>query len=49
MLETGTQRDNWIDELNKTNMLLEYAEAHGLTEEAIRLRAKLERICDLVS
>lgn len=49
MLETGTQRDNWIDELNKTNALLEYAEAHGLSDEVIRLKAKLDKICDLVS
>ena len=38
------QRDNLIDEIVKTDALLEYAVMHGETEEAERLRAKLRRL-----
>ena len=41
------QRDNWIDELNKTDALLDYALQHGDLEEAERLRAKLRRLAEL--
>ena len=38
------QRDNLIDEIVKTDALLEYAVMHGEDEEAERLRAKLRRL-----
>ncbi|MBQ0032586.1 MAG: hypothetical protein KBT68_07265 [bacterium] len=38
------QRDNLIDEIVKTDALLEYAVMHGETEEAERLRAKLRQL-----
>lgn len=44
MLATGTQRDKYIDELVKTDALLDYAIRHGMHEEATRLRAKLHEI-----
>lgn len=38
------QRDDLIDEIRKTDLLLEYAVQHGEAEEAERLRAKLRRL-----
>ena len=38
------QRDDLIDEIQKTDLLLEYAVQHGEVEEAERLRAKLRRL-----
>ena len=38
------QRDDLIDEIVKTDALLEYAVMHGEAEEAERLRAKLRRL-----
>ena len=38
------QRDELIDEIQKTDLLLEYAVQHGEVEEAERLRAKLRRL-----
>ena len=38
------QRDELIDEIRKTDALLEYAVMHGETAEAERLRAKLRRL-----
>lgn len=47
MLATGTQRDKYIDALMRTDALLEYAVQHGMTEEAARLRRKLNEISAL--
>ena len=41
------QRDNLIDEIVKTDALLEYAVMHGEVEEAERLRAKLRSLASL--
>ena len=38
------QRDELINEIQKTDFLLEYAVQHGEVEEAERLRAKLRRL-----
>ena len=38
------QRDDLIDEIQKTDLLLEYAVQHGEAEETERLRAKLRRL-----
>ena len=38
------QRDELIDEIQKTDLLLEYAVQHGEVEEGERLRAKLRRL-----
>ena len=38
------QRDDLIDEIRKTDLLLEYAVQHGEVEEAERFRAKLRRL-----
>ena len=38
------QRDELIDEIRKTDLLLEYAVMHGEEAEAERLRAKLRRL-----
>ena len=38
------QSDGLIDEIRKTDLLLEYAVRHGEVEEAERLRAKLRRL-----
>ena len=38
------QRDESIDEIRKTDLLLEYAVMHGEEDEAERLRAKLRRL-----
>lgn len=47
MIATGTQRDTYIDALMRTDALLEYAVQHGMTEEAARLRRKLDEISAL--
>ena len=41
------QRDNLIDEIVKTDALLEYAVLHGEVEEAERLRAKLRSLASM--
>ena len=38
------QRDDLIDEIRKTDLLLEYAVMHGEEAEAERLRTKLRRL-----
>ena len=38
------QRDNLIEELKRTDLLLEWAVMHGETAEAERLRAKLRSL-----
>ena len=44
MNETCTQRDKLIEELKRTDALLEYAVQHGDEEEAERLREKMRRL-----
>ena len=41
------QRDDLIDEIRKTDLLLEYAVQHGEVEEAERLRAKLRHLAGM--
>ena len=41
------QRDSLIDEIRKTDALLEYAVMHGEVAEAERLRAKLRRLASM--
>ena len=41
------QRDELIDEIRKTDLLLEYAVMHGEEAEAERLRAKLRRLASM--
>jgi len=41
------QRDIWIDELNKTDALLQFALMSGDEIEAERLRTKLRRLSGL--
>ena len=41
------QRDELIDEIQKTDLLLEYAVMHGEEAEAERLRAKLRRLATM--
>ena len=41
------QRDELIDEIRKTDLLLEYAVQHGEEAEAERLRAKLRRLASM--
>lgn len=48
MNETGQQRDKTIEELKRTDALLEYAVQHGMKEEAERLREKLKRLVKLI-
>ena len=38
------QKDGLIDEIQKTDLLLEYAVMHGEEAEAERLRAKLRQL-----
>jgi len=42
------QRDNLIDEIKRTDALLEYAVMQGETEEAERLREKLKRLTEKI-
>ena len=44
MNETGTQRDKLIEELKRTDALLEYAVMHGEEKEAERLREKMRKL-----
>lgn len=46
MTETGTQRDKLIEELKRTDALLEYAVRHGEDAETERLREKLRKIVE---
>ena len=46
MNETGTQRDKLIEELKRTDALLEYAVQHGEDEEAERLRKKMRKLTE---
>ena len=46
MNETGTQRDKLIEDLKRTDALLEYAVQHGDEEEAERLREKMRRLTE---
>jgi hypothetical protein len=46
MFSAGTQRDNTIEELKRLDALLEYAVAHGETEEVERIRAELRRLAE---
>ena len=46
MNEIGTQRDKLIEELKRTDALLEYAVQHGDEEEAERLREKMRRLTE---
>ena len=41
------QRDNLIDEIQKTDLLLEYAVMHGDDAEAEHLRTKLRHLASL--
>jgi len=40
------QRDNLIDEIRRTDLMLEWAVRHGETEEAERRREKLRRLTE---
>ena len=46
MNETGTHRDKLIEDLKRTDALLEYAVQHGDEEEAERLREKMRRLTE---
>lgn len=46
MNETGTQRDKLIEELKRTDALLEYAVMHGEEKEAERLREKMRKLTE---
>ena len=41
------QRDNLIEEIKRTDMLLEWAVEHGDEQEAERLREKLRRLTEM--
>lgn len=41
------QRDNFIEEIKRTDLLLEWAVQHGEEEEAERLRQKLRRLTEM--
>ena len=47
MLETGEQRDKYLQELVQTNALLEYAIEHNDVQEIERLRAKIAALSSL--
>ena len=40
------QRDNFIEDIKRTDLLLEWAVQHGDEEEAERLRQKLRRLTE---
>lgn len=40
------QRDNFIEEIKRTDLLLEWAVQHGEEEESERLRQKLRRLTE---
>jgi len=46
MFSAGIQRDKIIEELKRTDALLEYAVTHGEEEEAERLREKLRKLAE---
>ena len=46
MNETGTQRDKLIEELKRTDALLEYAVQYGEDEEAERLRKTMRELTE---
>lgn len=48
MLETGTQRDKPIEELKRTDALLEYAVQHGEDAEEERLREKMRKLTEVL-
>ena len=41
------QRDNFIEEIKRTDLLLEWAVQHGEEDEAERLRQKLRRLTEM--
>ena len=41
------QRDNFIEEIKRTDLLLEWAVQHGDEKEADRLRQKLRRLTEM--
>ncbi len=41
------QRDNLIEEIKRTGLMLEWAVQHGEYEKAERLRKKLRRLTEL--
>ena len=41
------QRDNFIEEIKRTDLLREWAVQHGEEEEAERLRQKLRRLTEM--
>lgn len=47
MLETGTQRDKYLQELVQTDLLLESAIQHNDVQEVERLRAKMAALSSL--
>ena len=48
MNKAGPQRDKVIEELRRTDALLEYAVTHGEAEEAERLRKKLRELTEKI-
>ena len=48
MNETCTQRDKLIEELKRTDALLEYAVRHDEDAEAERLREKMRKLTELL-
>lgn len=48
MNKPGPQKDKVIEELKRTDALLEYAVMHGETEEAERLRKKLRELTERI-
>ena len=47
MLETGTQRDKYLQELVQTDALLESAMQHNDVQEVERLRVKMAALSSL--
>ena len=41
------QRDSFIEDIKRTDLLLEWAVQHGEEEEAERLRQKLRRLTEM--
>ena len=48
MNKPGNQRDKIIEELKRTDALLEYAVIHGEVEEAERLREKMRELTERI-
>lgn len=42
------QKDNVIEDIKRTDLLLEWAVQHGELEEAERLREKLRRLTEMI-